>query len=132
MPEKFGEDSNHGWGGAPLLIASKYIAGIAPIAPGYAQFRIKPQMGELNFLNTTVCTVKGSITLEIKREKQQATIKVSVPKGTKAKVEIPTDIIFNVPVSKILLNERVVFVEKSNKNEYVIDLKEGDWTIELK
>jgi len=132
MPENFGADSNHGWGGAPLLIASKYIAGISPLSPGYKQFRIKPQMGELNFLNTTVCTVKGNITLEIKREKRRTTIKVRVPEGTCAKVEIPSDIILNVPVSKIVLNGTVVVVEKSKNDNYSLDLKEGEWVIELK
>lgn len=132
MPENFGEDSNHGWGGAPLLIASKYIAGIAPLTPGYNQFSIKPQMGELNFLNTTVSTVKGNITLEIKRGKRQSTIKVSVPKGTSAKVEIPSDIIPNDSVSEILLNGRKVIADKSKDAKYCVGLEEGEWILELK
>ena len=132
MPENFGENSNHGWGGAPLLIASKYIAGIAPIAPGYNQFSIKPQLGKLNFLSTTVSTVKGIITLEIKTQKRHSTIKISVPNGTSAKVEIPSDIILKASVSKILLNGQEKVVVKSKDEKYCVGLEEGEWVLELK
>jgi len=131
MPENFGENSNHGWGGAPLLIASKYIAGIAPITPGYKQFSIKPQLGNLNYLFTTVPTVNGNITLEIKRENRRSTFKVNVPIGTSAEIKIPSDIILKVSVSKIFLNGKEVVVDKSKNEKYCLGLQQGEWVLEL-
>jgi len=133
MPENFGEESNHGWGGGPLLIASKYIAGIEPLTPGYKNFRIKPQLGELNYLNATVPSVMGAITLEIKREKQQSVIKVTIPIGTTAKVEIPSNIngTVSASVSRVLLNGKNVNIQKTEDENYFIYLKEGIWILQL-
>ena len=55
---------NHGWAAGPLVILSKYIAGIEPATPGYEVCRIVPDMGDLNELHVTTDTVKGTISLD--------------------------------------------------------------------
>jgi hypothetical protein len=132
MPEHFGEDSNHGWGGAPLLIAGKYIAGISPLEPGYKQFIVKPEMGKLSFLKTLVPTVKGNIRLEIEREKKRSTLKINVPEHTSAKLEIPKDFNLGFAFSAILINGKNVVPKSKMDENWSVDLQPGEWLIEIK
>lgn len=44
--ELFGKEGgtiNHGWSGGPLMIMSKYFAGIKPLEAGYSSYEIAPQ-----------------------------------------------------------------------------------------
>ncbi|MDP2338986.1 MAG: alpha-L-rhamnosidase C-terminal domain-containing protein [Bacteroidota bacterium] len=132
MPEHFGEDSNHGWGGAPLLIAGKYIAGIFPSKPGYKQFIVKPEMGKLRYLKTSVPTVKGNIHLEIEREKGRSILKINVPDQTSAKLEIPKDFNMDFAFSTILINGKKVGSKVKSDEKCSIDLQPGEWLIEVK
>ena len=89
LPEEFGLDSNHGWAGWPLYILSKYVAGIAPTAPGYARYRVAPSLGALNRLRCTVPSVRGPIGLNIARDCGVWTMTLESPKGTTARVGVP-------------------------------------------
>lgn len=54
--------NNHGWSGGPLLIMSKYFAGIAPTEAGYESYEIVPQ-NLFSSLEANVETVKGDISI---------------------------------------------------------------------
>lgn len=80
---------NHAWSGGPLITMSKYIAGIKPLDTAYKTFEIKPRMGELNFINCTVPSIKGNIVLEIKKADGHINMSVTIPKSTTAEVYLP-------------------------------------------
>ncbi len=71
----------------PLIIMSKYFAGIEPLKKGYDVISIKPQFGNLTNIETTVTTIKGDVKLEAGKTENSVTMKIDVP--TKARVAIP-------------------------------------------
>ena len=67
---------NHGWAGGPLIVMSKYFAGIRPTSSGYATFEIEPlRLG--TGLEAKVATPRGGISLSY----GDRALKVSSPSG---------------------------------------------------
>ena len=80
---------NHAWSGGPLTMMHQYIAGIEPTEPGFKRFSVKPQLGQLQQVETTVPTPHGSIELVVTREKNGGLlVKLLVPNGTTADVAV--------------------------------------------
>ena len=80
---------NHAWSGGPLITMSKYIAGIRPLDTAYKIFEIKPRMDSLNYIKCTVPSIKGSISLEIRKADRQINMSVTIPENTTAEVYLP-------------------------------------------
>lgn len=80
--------SNHGWSAGPLILMSRYMVGIRPLSPGYEVYEIKPDMGELKEVSTSMETVHGKINVELSREKKDEPIsmKVTQPKDVTARI----------------------------------------------
>ncbi|MEO1053479.1 MAG: alpha-L-rhamnosidase C-terminal domain-containing protein [Bacteroidota bacterium] len=79
---------NHAWSGGGLTLLSQYAAGIAPTAPGYTRFNVRPQMGHLKHIKATVPSIKGDIKIEIDRREGYA-LHLEVPENTTATVYLP-------------------------------------------
>jgi hypothetical protein len=78
---------NHAWSGGPLTMMHQYIAGIEPTAASFERFSVKPQLGPLRHVETTVPTQYGTIELKVSRsDTDQSVIDLVVPPGTEAKV----------------------------------------------
>ena len=73
----------HGWAAAPLALLPTRIAGIRPLAPGYARFRVEPAPGTLTWMETTVPTPHGDIEFSWRRNGK---VKLRVPEGTSAEL----------------------------------------------
>ncbi len=73
---------NHAWSGGPLIIMSKYFAGIEPLKPGYEEISIKPNFTNLNKISSTVETIKGKIILEAIKGVDKIEMQVTVPART--------------------------------------------------
>jgi len=84
-----GGSYNHGWSGGPLTLLSQYVAGVVPEKPAFAQFSIRPQPGNLTDVHCIVPTLKGSITVELKKETKGLHLVVDIPARTQAKVGVP-------------------------------------------
>ncbi|MBR5106354.1 MAG: glycoside hydrolase [Alistipes sp.] len=80
---------NHAWSGGGLIILSKHIAGIEPVAPKFEKFSVEPNLAKLNFVETTVPTVYGNIEMRAEKSGKQLNIALSVPNGTTAEVRLP-------------------------------------------
>lgn len=78
---------NHAWSGGPLIIMSKYFAGIEPLKPGYEEISISPNFGNLSKISSSVETIKGKITLEATKSNDKIELTVNVP--AKAFIKIP-------------------------------------------
>ncbi|WP_326573845.1 discoidin domain-containing protein [Streptomyces sp. NBC_00481] len=81
---------NHAWNGGPLYALSAYAAGVRPTKPGWDTYEVIPQTGTLTKINTVVPTVKGDIRFGITRDGTQATLTLTSPSGTTARVGVPT------------------------------------------
>lgn len=79
---------NHAWSGAPIIILSRYVAGITPIEPLFRKFQVKPQLCDLEYLRTTVPSPLGNIKLYVS-EQDGYNLKLDVPKGTQAELYLP-------------------------------------------
>ena len=83
--EGFGGGSvNHAWSGGTLTLLSQYVAGITPLKPGFKEFQIKPQMGDLTSAKVTVDTRYGLIKTDLQRKGKRIRMSVEVPEGTSA------------------------------------------------
>ncbi len=80
---------NHAWSGGPLVVMSKYFAGIRPIKAGYDAFVIKPQMTVSDQLHCVVPTVKGYIRLSASKTDGALTLDAAVPGNTTAYIYLP-------------------------------------------
>lgn len=74
------QDWNHAWGAAPANLIPRCIAGIRPLKPGFAEFAVKPQLADLEFIELKHPTPYGAIELKVK----DSQITLTVPEGTKA------------------------------------------------
>ena len=67
MKYKPNSDWNHAWGAAPANIIPRYLWGIQPKKPGFAEVEIYPQMSDLEYSSIKVPTVKGIIEASYER-----------------------------------------------------------------
>ena len=88
---------NHGWAGGPLIMLSKYYAGIRPTAAGYASYEIAPS-DALDRFSCTAPTPKGNITVSLVKENGTAVLSVSAIEA-EGVVRIPVSLGTNVSVT---------------------------------
>ena len=142
LPEHFGENSNHGWGGWMTIIAGKYIAGITPKVAGFNSFSIIPQLGDLTKLNTILPTIKGKISLELEVKSEKTVMKVIVPQGTTACIGIPyrSEDMASKGYSSIEVNDTIMWNNMNeisklpniefaydNKKHIIFNVSAGEW-----
>jgi alpha-L-rhamnosidase len=80
---------NHGWTGGPLSLLSGYVAGVQPLANGYQQYIIKPQLGNLNEAMAIVPTAFGNIKIKIIKSTDQIMLFVENINKKNAIVAVP-------------------------------------------
>lgn len=126
---------NHAWAGGPLIIMSKYFAGIEPLEIGYKSLSIKPQFGNLNKISSKVNTIKGNITLKAEKKDDTLELKINVPTKTKIAVEKMSE---NPQVS---VGNKIVYkdgeIKKNNNVKYIdedddylyLEIQEGNFEI---
>lgn len=78
---------NHAWAGGPLIIMSKYFAGIEPLEKGYDVISVKPQFGKLKRIICQVNTNKGQVILHAKKEESEIYLKIETPAKTRVAIE---------------------------------------------
>lgn len=83
------QDWNHAWGAVPANVIPRKLMGIEPLTPGWATFRIKPQLGSLPWATLQLPTIKGDIRVEYRQSAGEFFMKVSIPANTTAQVVLP-------------------------------------------
>ena len=96
MKYKPNSDWNHAWCAAPANIIPRYLWGIQPTTPGFAEVQIYPQMGTLQNSSITVPTIRGQI------------------KGEFSKLDNKTDV-FNLIIPANMSGDFVLNWEKTEK-----------------
>jgi hypothetical protein len=81
----------HGWAGGPVPALSGYVLGIRPTAPGYREWIVAPQPGDLRFAQGKAPTPQGSVASRWRRGSGGDSFRLTVkaPKGTSGVVELP-------------------------------------------
>jgi len=131
---------NHGWSGGPMVILSKYIAGIAPESPGYGVYHIYPEESGWKELRSNISTVRGDIMFYMNNnEIWKKEYRISSPPGTQALFRIRRSTV----KSKVMVNGRTIIandhsrlrkaegceIYKQDQDYYYLLLSPGSWTI---
>ena len=74
----YGKSLCHAWGASPVYLLGKYYLGVRPTKPGYAEFEIRPSLGDLDWLKGDVPTPHGMIHVEMNRHE----VKVLATEGS--------------------------------------------------
>ncbi len=115
--EKGNMTFSHPWGSAPASMIVRGMFGILPTRPGFREFEVRPQMGDLPYASIRVPTVKGAIVVSIGQNREAYEAEVTVPPNTKATVYLPavpggTDTLFiNSQKSNFPLEDGCFIVE---------------------
>jgi hypothetical protein len=121
---------NHAWSGGPLTVLSQYVAGVAPTAPAFAEYRVRPMIGNLRSVLSVTPTRFGDIRVDIRRSDESIyRLLLSSPAGTVARVELPAskgaDIAIDGPdAGKV---EQLGF--QGNRRAFLVP--PGEWTFQL-
>ncbi len=84
------ESLNHYSKGAVVTFLHEYVAGIRPLAPGYARVGVRPHLDpRLTWAEGTLDTAHGRIRSRWTIEGDDVRIEVSVPAGVSARVDLP-------------------------------------------
>lgn len=111
---------NHAWAGGPLIMMSKYFAGIEPLEKGYEVISIKPRFGKLTNMSSDVTTIKGDVHFEAEKSEKALKLKVNVP----AKAKIAIEKMSNNP--QISVDENVIYEDGENKKQKGIEYDSED------
>ena len=104
---------NHAWSGGGLTLLSQYVCGISPVKPGFKEFSVSPQMGNLTHAQTSLLSVNGRISISIDKTVGETQIVLNVPAGTKAHFALDAETNF------VKINNRVVYRnDKFQSNKY--------------
>ena len=80
---------NHAWSGGPLVIMSRYFAGVAPLEAGYEKVKIDPQYALSDCISCTVPSVKGLITVEYEKTSENCVVNITLPQNMTAELYVP-------------------------------------------
>lgn len=72
----------HAWSASPSYDFLATLCGISSLAPGFQKVQIKPQMGELSFVNGTMPTHRGDLVVSVTRKGNTGvSARVNMPVG---------------------------------------------------
>lgn len=87
----YGKSLCHAWGASPVYLMGKFYLGVKPTKPGYAEYKVKPTLGGLEWMEGEVPTPFGKV--YVKMDARQVTVRSDGGKGTLLiggkRIEIP-------------------------------------------
>ena len=83
-----GSSLNHGWN-PPALVLSQTIAGVSPEAPGWGTYHVLPKEAFLSAIKVVVPSIKGNVTVDLKKSDSEYALTLISPAATTAIVGIP-------------------------------------------
>jgi len=128
---------NHAWSGGGLTLLSQYVCGVSPVKPGFKEFSVFPQMGNLIHAETSLLTVNGRISISLERTDGRIQMHLTVPENTQALLPIKPEI------KRIEVNGRSVYKngkfrsnkycrpEYSSTNQIAIKVSSGVWKVTM-
>ncbi|MEQ1707919.1 MAG: alpha-L-rhamnosidase N-terminal domain-containing protein [Terricaulis sp.] len=79
----------HGFSSTPTWQLSRYVLGVAPCAPGFAQARIAPYLGDLEFARGVHPTRLGDVAVAMQRAGACIDIEISLPGAMEGVLDPP-------------------------------------------
>ena len=82
---------------APIFVLYQDIVGLRPLAPGFARFQLRPQLGDLADLHVVAHTPHGPVEFMAKREGDVHVVEVKLPKACEAELVLPANVTSPLP-----------------------------------
>jgi alpha-L-rhamnosidase len=121
---------NHYSPGAVVNFLHQYVAGIAPIEPGYKRFRIHPQPGGgLTWARASYNSVYGMIASSWEIENNTMRLNVTIPANTQAVVTFPEQAVGQLTESGLPFSTGP-FLKQQSRNGYLLELGSGYYAFE--
>ncbi len=80
---------SHGWSSGPTSFLTEHILGVQPVASGYDDVIIKPNLCDLKWAEGSVPTPHGIILVTAFYRNNRLTVKVKLPSGIRANILVP-------------------------------------------
>ncbi len=109
----YGKSLCHAWGASPVYLLGRYYLGVQPTKPGYAEYEVRPSLGDLEWMEGTVPTPHGLI--HIYMDRKQIKINASEGRGTLIIADRKVDIEAGKEVVLVILGV-VIYIKKSKEN----------------
>ena len=69
----FGKSLCHAWGASPVYLLGRYYLGVQPTSAGYATYTVEPVLGGLEWMEGSVPTPKGDVTVRCSKKEIRVT-----------------------------------------------------------
>ncbi|WP_257669705.1 family 78 glycoside hydrolase catalytic domain [Parapedobacter tibetensis] len=122
------QDWNHAWGAVPANAIPRKLMGVEPLEPGWRTFRVRPQIGSLEWATIKVPTLKGSVDLSCRQGQGTYSMHLTIPPNTQAYIEIPVQAI---PNPQVTVNGRKVDFELDHGFIRLSAMGSGTYDIEV-
>ncbi len=76
---KYGKSLCHAWGSGPILLLSRFVAGVEPTSPGAKTFRVEPRPGKYGSFEAVIPVGTGRVKLSWRRP--EITVETDAPGG---------------------------------------------------
>ena len=117
----------HGWSTGALAALSRWVLGVRPVRPGYAEYVIAPHPGDLTWACGAVPTPAGSISVAWQQAAGAFTLWFEAPGGTSGQFAVPTG-----SPDQVLLDGQPVPTTRISSTELgLTGLSPGPHTIEI-
>ncbi|HTN67845.1 MAG TPA: alpha-L-rhamnosidase C-terminal domain-containing protein, partial [Dysgonamonadaceae bacterium] len=121
-----GGSTNHAWSGGGLTILAQYVCGLYPLEAAWKRFMVKPDLGGLEFAETSNETIAGKVSVKIAKTNTGLDIELLVPKESEAVVYIPQK------AKSVVINGVEVNSNKTEGSYKLFNLKGGEYKIGYK
>jgi len=118
-----GGSTNHAWSGGGLTILAQYVCGLYPLEPAWKSFSVKPQLGILQFAETSNETIAGKVAVKVSKTDAGIDMALSVPEGSSAVVYISSDL------QNVSINDRKAATKEKDGKYSLYRVDEGDHII---
>ncbi|MFI9580550.1 family 78 glycoside hydrolase catalytic domain [Streptomyces sp. NPDC052236] len=79
---------SHAWASAPANAVARHVLGVQVTEAGAAGFLIRPRTGGLNEADGTVPSLRGPVSVSVRRTAETHSLKVTLPTNTRAVLEL--------------------------------------------
>ncbi|KAK2039476.1 alpha-L-rhamnosidase [Colletotrichum somersetense] len=109
----------HGWSAGPTAELSRFVLGVQPAKPGFAEWKVEPQTLGLAWARGRYPTVRGDVVVDWRFEDGLLRMEVESPRGTKGVVYLPQPLVTGLDSSVVRVNGAV-------RNETRFEVDGGD------
>ena len=110
---KLGRSKSHAWGAGPTALLIEKVLGVQPITPGWKEFQIKPNIGDLKWCKGLVPSIVGEISVSIKNKNEKGLqMNVLIPQNTVSKIYLPFK---SLKHASIKINDKIMW----NNNKFI-------------